>query len=187
MNTQGIKIPFGKHKGELLTRVPISYVRWMVNETGMSAEWRGLAKAEFDRRGDTMPKVEISGHAIDNASLRVRKIWHETRGEEEGIYSWLQRITLEAIEKGEKTESGKIKYLGMKLVITQGEEFPALKTIMRGNKMEDKKEKQKQKFEPFNSVIQVCQACGKIDVCKGHEKECNPGHQRHREEQNDHD
>lgn len=89
------------------------------------------AKAEFDRRGDTMPKVELSGHAIDNASLRVRKIWHETRGKDEGLYSWLQRVTLEAIDKGEVLESGKIKYLGMKFVIAEGAEFPVLKTIMK--------------------------------------------------------
>lgn len=47
-----------------------------------------------------------------------------------GIYSWLMRVTLEAIDKGERLESGKIKYLGMKFVIAQGEEFPCLKTIM---------------------------------------------------------
>lgn len=91
-----------------------------------------IAQAEFERRGDTMPKIELSGHAIDNASIRVRKIWHETKlSNDEGIYSWLQRVTLEAIENGARLESGKIKYLGMKFVIEQGEEFPTLKTIMR--------------------------------------------------------
>ena len=40
-------------------------------------------------------------------------------------------MTLEAIEHGEKLESGKIKYNGMKFVIEVGEEFPMLKTIMR--------------------------------------------------------
>lgn len=128
MNTHGITIDFGKHKGELFTRLPLSYLRWMINENAPMADY---AKAEFDRRGDTMPKVELSGHAIDNASLRVRKIWHETRGKDEGLYSWLQRVTLEAIDKGEVLESGKIKYLGMKFVIAEGAEFPVLKTIMK--------------------------------------------------------
>jgi hypothetical protein len=128
-NTHGVMLTFGRHKGTLLTRVPVSYLRFMINER--TQQWE-LAKAEFERRGDTMPKVELSGHAIDNASLRVRKIWHETAlDEEEGLYSWLQRVTLEAIEKGEKLENGKIKYLGMKLVVAQGAEFPTLKTIMR--------------------------------------------------------
>lgn len=128
MNTHGITIDYGRHKGELFTRLPVSYLKWMINEK--SSQWE-IAKAEFERRGDTMPKVHLSGHAIDNASLRVRKIWHETRGEDEGLFSWLQRITLEALEAGEKLDSGKIKYLGMKLVIVEGEEYPSLKTIMR--------------------------------------------------------
>lgn len=41
------------------------------------------------------------------------------------------RITMEAREKGERLENGKIKYLGMKLVIEEGEEYPVLKTVMR--------------------------------------------------------
>lgn len=127
MNTHGLKIEFGKHKGELFTRLPVSYLKWMIN--GKVQQWE-IAKAEFERRGDTMPKVELTGHAIDNASIRVRKIWHETKHKDEGIYSWLQRITLEALESGRRLDSGKIKYLGMKLVIEEGEEFPVLKTIM---------------------------------------------------------
>lgn len=134
MDTHGLTIEFGKHKGELFTRLPISYIRWMINANVPQAD---IAKAEFERRGDTMPTVELSGHAIDRASLRVRKTWHQTAlinsetNEKEGLYSWLQRMTLEAIEKGEKLESGKIKYNGMKFAIEQGEEFPVLKSIMR--------------------------------------------------------
>ena len=128
INTHGLTIDFGKHKGELFTRLPVSYLKWMIN-TGTNQS--DVAQAEFDRRGCTMPSVELSGHAIDNASLRVRKIWHETRENDEGLYSWLQRVTLGAIESGEKLESGKIKYMGMKFVIAEGEEYPALKTIMR--------------------------------------------------------
>ena len=131
MNTHGLKINFGKHTGQLFTRVPVSYLKWMINQP-KGLPQRDIAIAEFERRGDTMPEVELSGHAIDNASIRVRKIWHETKlSEGEGLYSWLQRITLEAIENGEKMESGKIKYKGMKFVIKEGEEFPALITIMK--------------------------------------------------------
>ena len=127
INTHGLRIEFGKHKGELFTRIPRNYLVWMIDQR--TRDWE-IAQAEFERRGDTMPKVELSGHAIDNASLRVRKIWHETREKDEGIYTWLQRVTLEAIEKGEHLDGGKIKYQGMKLVIAEGEEFPTLKTIM---------------------------------------------------------
>ncbi|MFA5183584.1 MAG: hypothetical protein WC405_19935 [Syntrophales bacterium] len=131
MNTHGVILTFGRHKGELLTRVPVSYLKWMLNEPQMAPNWRDLAKAEFERRGDTLPKVEVSGHAIDKASLRVRKIWRRTAlNKDEGLYSWLMRITLEAWENGEKLENGKISYLRMKLVIEPGVEFPVLKTIM---------------------------------------------------------
>ena len=129
MNTHGLIIEFGKFRGKLLTRVPVSYLRFMINNGTPQAN---LARAEFKRRGDTMPKVELSGHAIDNASLRVRKRWHITQKDaKEGLFTWLQRMTLEALEHGERLESGKIKYNGMKFVIEQGEEFPVLKTIMR--------------------------------------------------------
>lgn len=99
----------------------------MINER--APQWE-MARAEFERRGDTMPKVEISGHAIDKASLRVRKIWHETRGQDEGLYSWLSRISLEAMEKGERKDDGVFIYLGMKIVMAKGAEFPSLKSIM---------------------------------------------------------
>ena len=127
INTHGQRIEFGKHKGELFTRLPVSYLKWMVNENAPQAD---IAKAEFERRGDTMPEVELSGHAIDNASIRVRKIWHETKGKDEGIYSWLQRMVKEALEVND-FHNGKYKHNGMKLVIEQGEEFPVLKTVMR--------------------------------------------------------
>lgn len=129
LSTEGVKLSFGKHKGKLMTRVPVSYIRWMVNQDNIPM--KEYAQAEFKRRGNTMPLVELSGHAIDNASLRVRKIWHETRDVDEGLWSWLQRMTLEAIKEGEEVRGGKIKYKGMKFVIEQGEEFPILKTIMR--------------------------------------------------------
>ncbi|MCC2615970.1 DUF3820 family protein [Aestuariibacter halophilus] len=127
MNTHGVLVNFGKHKGQPITQVPVSYLRWMINENAPMAE---VARAEFERRGDTMPKVELSGHAIDNASIRVLRIWHETKHEDEGLYSWLQRVTLEALELGE-VKNGKIHHMGMKFVIEKGEEFPVLKTIMR--------------------------------------------------------
>jgi len=128
LNTHDVKIVYGKQKRERITRLPASYLRWMVNENAPMADY---ARAEIDRRGHKLPDVELSGHAIDSASLRVRKIWHETRSKNEGLHSWLMRVTLEALENGERLDSGKIKYLGMKLVIEQGEEFPILKTVMK--------------------------------------------------------
>lgn len=129
MNTHGLRIEFGKHNGELWTRVPVSYLRWIVNSMD-NPDVQAIAYAEIKRRGSTIPKVELSGHAIDNASLRVLEQWQATRRKREGLYSWLERMTLEAISKGEKLDTGKIRYLRMKFVIEQGDEFPVLKTIM---------------------------------------------------------
>ncbi len=99
-NTHGVKLAFGKHKGELLTRAPVSYLRWMVNKKTDQAD---LARAEIERRGSKFPEVELSGHAIDNASLRCFNNWREGchRSEKgnhpvEGLHSWLARMTLEA-------------------------------------------------------------------------------------------
>ena len=129
MNTHGLTIEFGKHRGELFTRIPVSYLKWMINTPDCPQQ--EIAKAEFERRGDTLPQVELTGHAIDNASLRVRKIWHETKKDGEGLYSWLQRMTLDAWEHGERLPTGKIKWQRMKFVIEEGAEFPVLKTIMQ--------------------------------------------------------
>ena len=130
INTHGVTLDFGKHRGTLLTRVPLSYLKWMLNESTMAPRWRELAKAEFERRGDTMPRVELTGHAIDNASLRVLHLWESTRNRREGLYSWLTRVTLRALEEGIRLPNGKIRFWGMKLVIEPGEEFPVLKSIM---------------------------------------------------------
>lgn len=132
--TQNVTIPFGKHKGTLVTRLPLSYLRWLANEVKMDEEWKTLAKAELERRGTALPTLELSGHAIDRASLRCRKTWHETRGEEEGLYSWLMRVAGEALATPQTGEDGtgavKHRHLGIQFVFQQGEEFPVLKTVM---------------------------------------------------------
>jgi hypothetical protein len=128
LDTQGVILSFGKHKGQLLTRVPISYIRWMATNDVPQSDY---ARAEFERRGDTMPKVEISGHAIDRASLRVLQTWRATRNEDEGLYSWLQRMVLEALKSGHRLDGGKIKYRKIKWVIEEGEVLPVLKSVMK--------------------------------------------------------
>ena len=124
INTHGMTVEFGKHKGELYTRLPVSYLRWMVQVGHRQAD---VAKAELDRRGTTIPKIEVSGHAIDRASLSLRKTWHETRGEDEGLHAWLCRIAAEGRDKGEQDEEGRYHYLGIKLVFEEGA-YPVLKT-----------------------------------------------------------
>lgn len=126
VNTHGEIVTFGKHKGERWTRIPVSYLRWLANE---SDTWRQMALAELQRRGTVMDaKVEISGHAIDRASLNCRRLWHETSEEGEGINAWLVRIATEAIEARGELEL--IRWKGLKLAFTYGEYYPILKTIM---------------------------------------------------------
>ena len=134
LNTHNKTLNFGKHRGELWTRVPNNYLRWLSNQPeelpGME-ENKELARAELERRGTrSSGEVEISKHAIDTASLRVRKIWHQSRGENEGLYTWLSRIANEAVE-GVNDKPERIKHLGIILIFKWGNDFPILKTVMR--------------------------------------------------------
>lgn len=127
MNTHGVRMVNGRHKGELMTRVPVSYLRWMANTNHEQAE---LAKAELDRRGAVLPEVEISNHAIDRASLRCRRIWHEDRTKNEGLHSWLVRVSMEALAGTGSGGDEICFYKGMKMVFELSPEYPVLKTIM---------------------------------------------------------
>lgn len=129
INTHNYKMRVGKHAGALITRVPISYLRWMVNEKHTEAAY---ARAELARRNTTMPQLEISGHAIDSASLRIRKTWHTTSKKDEGLHAWLHRVAIEARTQGMKDpdEPGKFHYIGVTFVFVEGDEFPVLKTVM---------------------------------------------------------
>jgi hypothetical protein len=132
VNTHDLMIQFGKHKGKRWTRVPVSYLRWIINEsTFQGREVLEIAKAELERRGSVLPEIEISGHAIDRASLRLRRIWHEDRKCDEGLYSWLHRVALEARDSCVKDEQGRFNHKGIRFVFEDGEEFPSLKTVMK--------------------------------------------------------
>ncbi len=128
INTHNMVVDFGKHKGELWTRLPISYLKWLVNETD---NYKELAQAELDRRGVILePEMELSGHAIDRASIYCLGWWEHSRlSKNEGIHAWLYRVASEALEKGEK-EDGKVYYNGLKFIFKFGAVFPILKTIM---------------------------------------------------------
>jgi hypothetical protein len=127
INTHNMVCDFGRHKGVLYTRMPISYLRWMVNSNHSRKE---IAEAELERRGTTMPEMEISGHAIDRASLCCRKIWHENREKDEGLHAWLLRIGKEALSKGIDND-GRCFYKGLKIVFEDDGIWPVMKTVMK--------------------------------------------------------
>ena len=64
-NTHHWLMPNGRHKGKRITRVPVSYLKWMINARHQYEEY---AQAELNRRGTVTPELEVSGHAIDAAS-----------------------------------------------------------------------------------------------------------------------
>lgn len=116
--------------------MPVSYLRWLANtpaKNGSTA--KDIAKAELKRRGTTMPTIELSGHAIDRASLNCRSQWHATaKDANEGIYSWLARIGREALDHdpppvGLETEY-EVRYVGLKIVFVLGDYYPTMKTVM---------------------------------------------------------
>lgn len=132
INTHGMIVTFGKHLGELWTRVPVSYLRWLANE---SNNYREIALSELERRGTLLDRsVELSQHAIDRASLFCIKVWHKTKTDDnEGLYSWLHRVSCEALEKLPEGET-EVTHLGCKFAFTFGQYYPVLKTIINKNK-----------------------------------------------------
>lgn len=131
IDTHGMLIDFGKHKGEPYTRAPISYLRWMVNSGHSKAD---VAIAELDRRGIALvdTPIEISGHAIDTASLRCWKIYRDNRKTaNEGLHAWLTRTCVDALASSDVGADGDVYYQGMKFALVQGDLHWTLKTIMR--------------------------------------------------------
>lgn len=128
MNTHGLTIQSSRRfAGYLFTRIPASYLKWMVQADHPEA---GIAQAELDRRGHKIPEMDISGHAIDSASNRLLGLWTSTREGEEGLHSWLCRIATEAYHSGPIDEDGNIVHNGIRFVFSTGE-YPVLKTVMR--------------------------------------------------------
>jgi len=130
-NPHNVRIQYGKHSGELFTRLPLSYLRWMVQA---SAPGSATAKAELDRRGTPLPDMEISHHAIDRASLRLRKAWHQDaeqwKDSELGLYSWLLRRAQMALKHGERGEDGKVVHDGIVFKFGMDGTWPLLLTVM---------------------------------------------------------
>lgn len=126
MNTHGLIVDFGKWNGHLYTRVPVQYLKWMVQSGHSKAE---IAKAELERRGTVTPELDITGHAIDSASNRLLGMWTSTKKDGEGLHAWLCRVALEAFRSGTLSSDNAIIYKGVKWIFEPGE-WPVLKTVM---------------------------------------------------------
>ena len=129
-NTHDVLLDFGKYEGERLTRVPVGYVRWMIDALNIAPAWRELARSEYSRRATALPTLELSSEAIDDVSLHARQIWRKTASNpDEGLYSWLMRVATEAMASGEGRSDGTIRYIGLDFAIGPGDEFPAVKAV----------------------------------------------------------
>lgn len=134
INTHNLLVDFGKHKGTPWTRVPVSYLSWLVNTPDTQGNNRNqlIAAAELARRGTVTPDLDISGHAIDRASLECRAIWHETAlNQNEGLHAWLVRMSTEAL-KHPADEKGRRHFGGMWFAFEEGSHYPTLKTVHPG-------------------------------------------------------
>lgn len=128
LNTHGLICDFGKHSGTPYTQLPVSYLKWMVQ---CEHSRKDIATAELERRGTVTPDLDVSGHAIDRASLSCRKIWHESRGDDEGLHAWLVRMASLALNTSDVDDKGRHLYNGMKFCFEQDGAWPVLKTVMR--------------------------------------------------------
>ena len=135
LNTERLTVDFGTHKGTLYTRVPISYLRWMINR-GHS---RGpIARAELKRRGIPIKPadLELTGHAIDRASQLFLDDWQAERDGDEGLHSWLLRRASDAVELSadrhpQDDGSIRVNHRGIRFVIKHGDEWPVIVTVMK--------------------------------------------------------
>lgn len=130
INTHGLIVGFGKHKGQPWTRVPVSYLKWLVNEKTNHAP---IAEAELKRRGTTTPDLDISGHAVDRASQQCLDIWQRETddGKDDGIHGWLAKKAAEALALNDRDEKGRHRLDGMLFAFEMDGEWPVLKTVMR--------------------------------------------------------
>jgi len=130
-------IEFGKHQGERITRVPASYLRWMVREgTPQSAE----AAEELERRGTALPTVEVSGHALDRFSQRHLGVWLDAveGGCGEGLWTFVNRLASGAVAVltlGGKAPlstleaTSKVEHAGVTWTFATEGNWPVVKTV----------------------------------------------------------
>jgi len=128
MDTHHLVVDFGRFKDQPWTRVPQSYLKYLVNDNSKHAP---IALAELKRRGISLTQeIEVSGHAIDRASQHLIGKWMETRVQDEGLHAWLCRMSLDARARGRKLDGEKFFHAGMKFIFAECELWPVLVSIM---------------------------------------------------------
>lgn len=131
VDPHGKTISFGRHKGTRFTRLPISYLKWMVCQRTQAHE---IAAAELKRREVVTPKVEISGHAIDRFSQKFLTVWEDWRltanhDTYEGLHAFLVRLAEEAAQRAHFQRADVVQHHGVLWVFELGGVWPVLKTV----------------------------------------------------------
>ena len=132
-DTQPFIMQVGRHAGTPITRVPVSYLLWIVNSNGPHV---AQAQDELERRGTVVPALDISGHAVDRASQQLLHIWQKYHQHNEGLHAWLVRMAGEALHQGrpDPANAERISYMGVVFVFEFCDKWPVLKTIIRRKK-----------------------------------------------------
>lgn len=138
VNTANARLAFGKHCGELVTRIPVSYLRWLViagvsapvqlPAEGTQVSAHRVAAAEMERRGERLNSVEISAHSVDRFSVHGLSIWRREARKGEGMYSFIERVAASLMA----TDSGKctVEHLGLRWIFDHSGRVPVLKTVV---------------------------------------------------------
>lgn len=121
------ELEYGRYAGAPWTRIPVGYLRWMVNVRHAQAE---SARRELERRGTTFPDLELSGHAIDRVSQRMLDEWQRRRRGDEGLNSWLHRTARDALDRGHDLGRGRHEWEGAIYVFAMDNEWPVLMTVL---------------------------------------------------------
>ena len=132
VRTDNVEIGFGKHRGQLWTRLPVSYLRWIMQQErkGQIEKAQDYAGSELERRGtDLSIEMEITPHAINKCSLRHMGLYRAKKKKDEGIYTFILRMASFSIEKGEELVDGKRKIAGVTFCFDFSLCQPVLKTV----------------------------------------------------------
>lgn len=136
--TVEFRMPFGKFRGELLTKVPASYLTWMIVQ-GHALSFK--AEEELERRGTPCDlKISITPHSIDRASQRMIHLWLSTQLRDEGLYAWLSRrarAAVETVPMEQRVRSQRVEYDGIVFILEFSTLVPVLKSVwLAGSKDE---------------------------------------------------
>jgi uncharacterized protein (DUF3820 family) len=130
--TENITIEFGKHKGELWTRVPVHYLRWLINESSPLSKPHEMARFELERRGTVLEhEINLTPHAIDRFYQRYKRAGlsrSDILGYG-GIYSALMALSIEALKLCNGGPN-KVEYKGLKFIFYKRNLDTILKTVM---------------------------------------------------------